>query len=86
MAAAYDDTGHCGFYATHALISEQYWWPFIGCDITWYVRTCHICQLRQTRQIAIPPIVATPAPLFAKMYMDMMHLPRLGGFSYIVQS
>ena len=26
-----------------------------------------------------------PTPLFAKMYMDTMHLPRSGGFSYIVQ-
>jgi hypothetical protein len=85
MAAAHDDTGHRGFYATNALISERYWWPFIGRDVAWYVRTCHLCQLRQTRQIAIPPVVATPAPLFAKMYMDTMHLPRSNGFSYIVQ-
>ena len=26
-----------------------------------------------------------PAPLFTKMYMNTMHLPRSGGFSYIVQ-
>ena len=85
MEAAHNDTGHRGFYATNALLAERYWWPYIGQDIAWYVRTCHICQLRQTRQIAIPPIVATPAPLFAKMYMDTMHLPRSGGFGYIVQ-
>ena len=36
-------------------------------------------------QVAIPPVVATPAPLFTKMYMDTMHLPRSGGYSYIVQ-
>lgn len=29
--------------------------------------------------------VATPAPIFAKMYMDTMHLPPSGGFKYIVQ-
>ena len=85
MAAAHDDTGHRGFYATNALIAERYWWPFIGRDVAWYVRTCHICQLRQTCQITIPPVVTTPAPLFTKMYMDMMHLPRSNGFSYIVQ-
>ena len=85
MVAAHDDTGHRGFYATHALLAERYWWPFMGRDIAWFVRTCHVCQIRQTRQIAIPPIVATPAPLFAKIYMDTMHLPRSGGFSYIVQ-
>jgi hypothetical protein len=84
MAVAHDNTGHHGFYATHALISERYWWPFIGRDIAWYVCTCHICQLRQTRQTAIPLVIAMPTPLFAKMYMNTMHLPRLGSFSYIV--
>jgi hypothetical protein len=83
--AAHDDVGHCGYYATHALVTEQYWWPFLGHDVTWYVCSCHICQTRQTRQIAIPPVVATPAPLFTKMYMDTMHLPRSAGYAYIVQ-
>ena len=85
MAAAHNDTGHHGFYVTHMLITEHYWWPFMGHDIAWYVQTCHICQTRQTRQIAIPPVVAMPAPLFAKMYMDTMHLPQSGSFSYIIQ-
>ena len=83
--AAHDDTGHRGYYATNALVAERYWWPFMGRDISWYVRTCHICQIRQTRQLLIPPVVATPAPLFAKMYMDTMHLPRSNGYSFIVQ-
>ena len=75
MEAAHDDTGHRGFYATNAILSERYWWPFMGWDIAWYVWTCHACQLQQTQQVTIPPIVAMPAPLFAKMYMDTMHLP-----------
>jgi hypothetical protein len=83
--AAHDDVGHRGYYATHALVAERYWWPFLGHDVAWYVRSCHICQTRQTRQIAIPPVVATPAPLFTKMYMDTMHLPRSAGYAYIVQ-
>ncbi len=57
----------------------------MGHDVAWYVRTCHICQLQQARQVSIPPIVAMPAPLFAKIYMDTMHLLRAGGFHYIVQ-
>src|SRR6266852_1535717 len=54
-------------------------------DIAWYVKTCRLCQLRQTRNILIPPIVATPAPLFSKIYIDTMHLPTSGGFRYLVQ-
>jgi len=57
----------------------------MGDDIAWYVCTCHICQVHQTQQVLIPLVVATPVPLFAKMYMDTMHLPRSGGYSYIVQ-
>jgi hypothetical protein len=83
--AAHDDVRHRGYYATHALVAEWYWWPFLGHDIAWYIRSCHICQTRQTCQIAIPPVVATPAPLFTKMYMDTMHLPRSASYAYIVQ-
>ena len=54
-------------------------------DITWFVKTCHVCQLRQTCNILIPPVVVTPTPLFAKMYMETMHLPKLVGFKYLVQ-
>ena len=54
-------------------------------NIAWFVKTCHICQLHQTCNILIPPVIATPTPLFAKMYMDTMHLPKSGGFKYLVQ-
>jgi hypothetical protein len=85
IQVGHDDVGHRGFYATRAIIVERYWWPFMGYDIAWYVKTCHICQSRQTRQVLILPIVATPVPLFTKMYMDTMHLPRSSGYVYIVQ-
>jgi hypothetical protein len=85
MIAAHNDIGHRGYFATHAILAERYWWPYMSQDLGWFIRTCHICQVRQTRQILIPPTVATPAPLFSKIYMDTMHLTRSGGFSYIVQ-
>ena len=85
LATAHDDAGHHGYFATHAHIALRYWWPFMGNDIAWFVKTCHICQTRKTQKVLIPPIVATPAPLFAKIYVDTMHLPTSGGFKYIVQ-
>ena len=54
-------------------------------DIIWFVHTCRLCQLRQTRNVLIPPVVANPAPLFAKVYIDTMHLPKLNRYKYIVQ-
>ena len=85
LVAAHDDVAHKGFYATHELIFQRFWWPAMRADIAWFVRTCRPCQLRQTRNVLIPPVVANPAPLFAKVYTDTMHLPRSNGFKYLVQ-
>ena len=85
LTTAHDDTGHHGYFATHAHITLRYWWPFMGNDIAWFVKTCHICQTHKTQKVLIPPIVATPAPLFAKIYVDTMHLPPSSGYKYIVQ-
>jgi hypothetical protein len=85
MATAHNDTGHHGFYATHALLAERYWWPYMSQDIAWFVKTCHMCQVRKTQQVLIPPIVSMPAPLFSKVYMDTMHMPNSSGYKYIVQ-
>ena len=86
ISSAHDDVGHHGFFATNALLIERYWWPGMAQDIAWFVLTCHLCQLRKTQQIAIPPIVAQPAPLFAKVYMDTMHLTPSSGYKFIVQA
>ena len=86
MQGCHDETGHKGFFATRALISERFWWPHMHADVQWYVRTCHLCQQRQLRQIRIPPVVASPATVFAKIYIDTMHLPKSSGFQYIVQA
>jgi hypothetical protein len=85
MADAHDNIGHKSFYATCAIIFECFWWPHMQSDIHWFVRTCHNCQLRQTCQLLIPPVVATPASLFAKVYIDTMHMLPSTSFKYIVQ-
>ena len=54
-------------------------------DINWFIVTCHVCQIRKTQQVLIPPIIAMPAPLFSKVYMDTMHMPPSSGYKYIVQ-
>ncbi|KAF7350636.1 Integrase catalytic domain-containing protein [Mycena sanguinolenta] len=84
LTSAHDDVGHKGFYATCALLVERFWWPHLADNVTWWIHTCHICQLRQTKKILIPPTVAVPTPIFAKVFMDTMHMPPSGGFKYIV--
>ncbi len=86
LAECHDRAAHRGVFATIALIVERFWWPYVKRDVAWFVRTCHICQTRQHQHIVIPPVVAQPAPLFAKAYMDTMHLPNSASFHYLVQA
>jgi len=85
LTSAHGNTGHHSFFATNALITLRYWWPFMGNDIAWFVKTCQICQMRKTQNLLIPQTVATPTPLFAKIYIDMMHMPPSSGFKHIIQ-
>jgi hypothetical protein len=86
IRTAHDSLGHKAFYATKAHISERFWWPRMVSNIHWYTKTCHICQLRQPRQVLIPPVIATPAPIFTKAYIDTMHMLPSGAYKYIVQA
>ena len=85
LTAAHEDIGHKRFFATRSQVLERFWWPHVQFDIKWFINTCHLCQIRQTTQILIPPIVATPAPIFARMFADTMKMPASAGFHYIVQ-
>ena len=37
LRSAHDDLAHKGFYATAALIFEQFWWPAMRADIAWFL-------------------------------------------------
>ena len=86
IRAAHDNIGHKMVFATKSHVALRFWWPNLKADIAWYIRTCHYCQIQQTRHVLIPPTVATPAPIFSKAYVDTMHMPVSGGFRYIVQA
>ena len=85
ITIAHDNVGHHGVYVTTTLLTEQYWWPYMSQDITWFILTCHICQVRKTKKSLIPPVVDVPAPLFSKVYIDTMHMPPSSGHKYIIQ-
>lgn len=85
LLECHDDIAHRGNYATRMQVQQRFWWPHYAADVHWYVRTCHICQERQTTQNLLPPTVATPAALFAKIHVDTMHMPASYGKKYLVQ-
>lgn len=86
LRESHDRIGHRGIHATIVAVSERFWWPDHKADITWYVRTCDLCQKRQLRQILIPPTVAMPAGIFMKAFADTMYMPTSGGFKLIAQA
>ena len=61
---AHDRLGHKGFYSTRRTLVDRFWWPGIDRDMAWFIKTCHECQIHSTQHVHIPPVIATPVPLF----------------------
>ena len=84
MASAHDSLGHRGFYATKMLIAERFWWPEFERDVSWYCKTCHLCQERQKTLLKIPPIVTHTPSLFQVLHADTMSMtPKSNGCGHI---
>ena len=86
ISYAHDVLGHKGLFATTQAISLRFWWPELAKDVRWYVRTCHECQVRQTKYFHIPPIVPPIPSLFRKAHMDTFLMPRIGTYRYVVHA
>jgi hypothetical protein len=85
MEASHDSLGHRGFYATKSLIAERFWWPEMEQDISWYCKTCDMCQKRQKLLVKIPPIVTHTPSIFQVLHADTMHMsPKSNGCGHIV--
>ena len=85
MEASHDSLGHRGFYATKTLIAERFWWPEMEKDISWYCKTCDLCQKRQKLLVKIPPIVTHTPSIFQVLHADTMHMtPKSNGCGHIV--
>jgi hypothetical protein len=85
MKASHDSLGHRGFYATKTLIAERFWWPEMESDISWYCKTCDMCQKRQKLLVKIPPIVTHTPSIFQVLHADTMHMsPKSNGCGHIV--
>jgi len=49
------------------------------------IHTCHECQVRQLHKLHIPPMAPIPESLYWKVHIDMMKMPKAGGFDVLVQ-
>jgi hypothetical protein len=86
MKASHDSVGHRGFYATKSLIDKRFWWPEMERDVSWYVKSCHICQTRLLTLLRIPPVITHTPSIFQVLHADTMYMsPSSNGYKYIVQ-
>jgi len=53
-------------------------------DIYHHVCSCHECQIRSLKQVKVLLTISKPSTLFAKIYIDIMHMPEVNKFKYIV--
>jgi transposase InsO family protein len=86
LKEAHDDLGHKGILTIRTRLLLRFWWPMIVDDIKWYNRTCHECQVRQTRKLHIPPTVPIPGGIYRKAHIDTMLMPKSGRFNRIVHA
>lgn len=84
LKMAHDDLGHRGSLATYRTLCLRYYWPTLREDTNEYIRTCHECQIRSTKQMHIPLTISHPTTLFSKVYLDIMLMPPAQGYKYIV--
>jgi hypothetical protein len=85
MKASHDSLGHRGFYATKTLVAERFWWPEMERDVSWYVKTCDLCQRRQKLLVKIPPVITHTPSIFQVLHADTMHMsPKSNGCGHII--
>lgn len=85
MKAAHDDLGHRGAWATHQTVAKCFWWPDLEADVHWYMKTCHLCQVRTKMLIKTPPPVTETPSIFQVLHADVLHMtPASNGCKYVV--
>jgi len=85
LRSCHEEMGHRGSYATNKLLQQRFWWPEIEEDIMWYIRTYHMCQVRQRRALELLLVVMHTPSIFQVLHTDTVHmnLPP-NGCKYIV--
>ena len=80
----HDKLGHRGIFSVTGVIQAQFFWPNMQKDNYHHIKSCHECQIRSLKRLEIPLTISAPVALFAKIYVNIMHMPPAHGFKYIV--
>jgi hypothetical protein len=85
LRSSHDSLGHHSFFATKDLIAKRFWLPEYKSDVSWYTKTCKLCQEIQKMLLRIPPVVTHTPSIFQVLHADTMHMmPKSVGYKYIV--
>jgi len=84
LQQAHENLGHKGTLAVYDLVALRFYWPRLRADVHYHVQSCHECQIRNVRRVEYPLSVSLPTTLFSKIYLDIMRMPDIKGFKYIV--
>ena len=47
LQTAHDTSGHMGVKETYKLLWKCFFWPKVKCDVSKYIKSCHMCQLAE---------------------------------------
>ena len=84
LEGAHEHLGHRGEYAVMKMLKQRFYWPSMWHDVHQHVHTCHECQIRSVAKAEVPLTISTPATIFAKIYLDVMYMPKAGSYKFIV--
>jgi len=83
--ACHNEMRHWGTYAMGRILQQHFWWPEIEEDAIWYVKLCHLCQIRQRIALKTPPVVTHTSSIFQVLHVDIVHMiPLSNSCKYIV--
>jgi hypothetical protein len=81
---AHENLGHRGIQTVYEVVCNHFYWPHMRADIYHYVQSCHECQIQSLKRLEVPLTISAPVHLFAKIYIDIMHMPIVNNYKYIV--
>jgi len=64
LRECHDKMGHRGAYATGRMLQQHFWWPEIEEDTIWYIKSCHLYQVRQRIALETLPVVTHMPSIF----------------------
>ena len=80
-------TDHAGQKETLRRTASEYYWPKLKNDVTWFVKSCHPCQLAKQARPVDPGIGDFPVPdrRFQFIHLDIVGpLPESFGHKYLL--